>query len=67
MFGSKSTTLEMVGLLLPFLTIPDMLGGRHVVLQVDNIAALFGWEDKQVKGDITASILIRALHLIEAS
>jgi hypothetical protein len=66
LFGAKSTTLEMVGLLLPFLTIPDMLAGKQVVLQVDNIAALFGWEDKQVKGDITASILIRALHLIEA-
>jgi hypothetical protein len=56
----------MVGLLLPFLTIPDKLAGKQVVLQVDNIAALFGWEDKQVKGDIAASILVRALHLIEA-
>jgi hypothetical protein len=65
-FGSKSTTLEMVGLLLPFLAIPDQLAGRHVVLQVDNIAAVFGWEDKQVKKDIAASILIRALHLLEA-
>jgi hypothetical protein len=27
----------MVGLLLPFLTIPDMLAGKQVVLQVDNI------------------------------
>ncbi len=66
LFGAKSTTLEMVGLLLPFLTIPDKLAGKQVVLQVDNIAALFGWEDKQVKGDIAASILVRALHLIEA-
>jgi hypothetical protein len=66
LFGSKSTTLEFIGLLLPFLTIPEQLTGHHVVLQVDNIAALFGWEDKQVKGDIAASILVRALHLIEA-
>jgi len=65
-FGSKSTTLELVGLLLPFLAIPGQLAGRHVVLQVDNIAAVFGWEDKQVKGDIAASILVRALHLMEA-
>jgi len=32
----------MVGLLLPFLIIPDMLAGKQVVLQVDNIAALIG-------------------------
>ncbi len=52
----------MVGLLLSFLTIPDMLAGKQVVLQVDNtrIAALFGWEDKQVKGDIAASRFILA-------
>jgi hypothetical protein len=39
----------MVGLLLPVLTIPDMLAGRHVVLQVDNIAALFGSAGKTSK------------------
>jgi len=65
-YGLKTTTLEMVGLLLPFLAIPGQLTGEHVVLQVDNIAAVYGWENRQAKEDNTASILIRALHLIEA-
>ena len=65
-YGCKSTTLEMVGLLLPFISIPKVLAGQHVVLQVDNIGALFGWESRQVAGDISASILVRSLHLIEA-
>jgi hypothetical protein len=65
-YGCKSTTLEMVGLLLPFLAIPDQLVGKHVILQVDNIATLFGWEKKQVKDDVSASILVRAMHMLEA-
>ncbi len=30
------------------------------------MATLFGWEKKQVKDDISASILVRAMHLLEA-
>ena len=63
-FASKTTTLETVGLLLPFLCIPDILRGRHVVLGVDNVAVVFGWDNRSVKGDTSASILIRALHII---
>jgi len=66
LFGCKSTTLELIGLLLPFLSAPSLLAGRHIVLQVDSLPALFGWESRQVKGDISASILIRALRIIEA-
>ena len=65
-FGNKSTTLEMVGLLLPFLLIPEVLRHQHVVLKVDNIACVYGWENKAVKGDSSASILIRSLHLINS-
>ena len=63
-FASKTTTLETIGLLLPFLTIPQTVRGRHVVLGVDNIAVVFGWYNKCIKGDKSASILIRALLLI---
>jgi len=62
--GDKSTTLETIGILLPFLLIPDQLRNQHLVFKVDNIACLYGWENKSMKGDITASILIRAIHLI---
>jgi len=63
-YGSKTTTLEMVGLLLPFLTIPSFVAGKDVILEVDNIALWHGWNDRGVKGDVSASILIRALHLV---
>jgi len=35
--------------------------------QVDNIAAVFGWQNRQVKEDTAASIFIRCLHLISTS
>jgi len=65
-FGSKTTTLEMVGLLLPFLTAPELVVGKHVILEVDNVALWHGWKDMGVKGDVSASIFIRALHLISS-
>jgi hypothetical protein len=63
-YGCKTATSELVGILLPFLTIPDLLQGRSVRLQVDNSAAVYGWLNKQIKNDTTASILIQALHII---
>ena len=63
-FGSKSTTLECLGLLLPFLSIPKNLLNQHIVLNVDNIACVFAWESGHASNDICASIRIRALHLI---
>lgn len=65
-FGSKTTTLEMVGLLIPFLCCPELLAGKHVVFQVDNIGCYFGWKNKVVIGDKTASILVRAMVVISS-
>jgi hypothetical protein len=65
-FRHKTTTLELIGTMLPFLFIPEKLANQHVVIKVDNIACFFGWENRSVNGDICASILIRALHLISA-
>ncbi len=65
-FGSKTTTLEAVGLLLPFLTVPKELVGRHVILEVDNLGVVFGWEKKHTLADLEASILLGALHVVEA-
>ncbi len=42
-YGCKSTTLELVGLLLPILTIPHILQGREVCLHVDIIAVYGLW------------------------
>jgi len=35
-YSSKMTTPELVGLFLPFLTIPEMVRGRHIIMGVDN-------------------------------
>ena len=65
-FGSKSGTLEAVGLLLPALTDPGRLTGRHVVLEVDNLGVVFGWKKKHSKEDPETSLLLRCLHVLEA-
>ena len=64
--GNKTTTLEFLGILLPFLLIPEHLANIHVTVKVDNIGCFFGWVNRHVTGDVMASILIRALHLISA-
>jgi hypothetical protein len=63
-FGNKTTTLECIGMLIPLLTTPELLAGRHIVLRVDNIACVYGFENGQSKRDETASIMIRAAKLI---
>ena len=44
LYGHKSTTLECVGLLLPFLGIPQELTGKSIVLLVDNTAVIAAWD-----------------------
>ena len=65
-FGSKTSTLEMIGLVLPFLLYPSLLLNQHVVFNTDNIGCYFGWLNMSVAGDITASILIRAILLMSS-
>lgn len=63
---NKTTTLELVGVLLPFLQIPEQLRNQHVIVKVDNISCIFGWENRSVQGDSHASILIRTLHVVSS-
>ena len=63
-FGSKTSTLEMVGLNIPFLIDPSMMKDRRILLLTDNIGCVFGWENRAVKGDRTASVLVRCLAVI---
>jgi hypothetical protein len=65
-FGCKSSTLEAIGLLLPFLCCPNILIGREVTLLTDNEALVFGWDKRRVPHDNSASIIIRAIHIISA-
>ncbi len=65
-FGSKSATLETVGLILPFVTKPSELVGQYIVLGVDNLSVVYAWEKRYSKNDPETSLLIRVLHVIEA-
>ena len=60
------TTLELVGLFLPFLTMPELVRGRHVSLEVDNKSVVHAWLNKSAKGDLSASVLVRALMVVTA-
>ena len=65
-YGAKTTTLEMIGLVIPFLMIPEKMMNQNLVFEVDNIGCYFGWENKYVKGDITASILVKSILLMSS-
>jgi hypothetical protein len=41
-FENKTTTLELVGVILQFLLIPEKLVGKHIVMKVDNTAFRLG-------------------------
>jgi len=63
---SNTAVYEMIGLLLPIVILHRRLQNRQIVLMVDNEAIIWSWEKKQMKEDLLASILIRALHILEA-
>jgi hypothetical protein len=63
-FGDKSSTLEVVGLLIPFLLMTEKFKNQNVVLKLDNTGIVYGWENNSLKNDICASIFVRALKLI---
>jgi hypothetical protein len=65
-YRDKTTTLEMIGLLLPFLTVPELLKKQHIVFKVDCLGTIYGMMNKAAKGDSSASVFIRAAHLIAA-
>jgi hypothetical protein len=64
LYGQKTTTLEFLGILVPFLKTPNEVAGSYVVVRVDNISCFYGWVNRQAPGDESASILIRTLHLL---
>jgi hypothetical protein len=63
-YGCKSSTLEAIGIILPFLCCPTLLAGKEVILLTDNESIIFGWDSRRVKNDVSASILLRSLHLM---
>jgi len=65
-FGSKTTCLEALGLLLPIISFPDYFRNSQVVVKIDCMGVVFGIINKSVSGDKCASIFVRAFLLIAA-
>ena len=59
-FGCKSTTLESVGLLLPLIAFPNEVRGKQIVVNIDNIAVMWGWRNGYVRNDESASEILKA-------
>jgi hypothetical protein len=62
--GDKTSTLEIIGVVIPFLLMPKKFLNQNVVLLLDNISVVYAWENHSFKNDICASIFVRALRLI---
>ena len=63
-YGSKSTTLETVGMLLPFVSFPEKVKGKNIVFMIDNLAVLYGWYKGYVANDESASEVLKAVHYL---
>ena len=63
-FGSKSATLEAVGLLIPLIVFPEFVAGKQLVYKVDNNAIMWGWNTGYVKNDKTASEVLKAVRYL---
>jgi hypothetical protein len=65
-YGDKTTTLEMIGLLMPMLLVPELFMKTNVVMKVDCFGTVFSMSNRMCKGDKTAAIFVRATYLIAA-
>lgn len=62
--GNKTTSLELLGILIPFLLCPEQMINQRIVFKVDNLACIFSWSKKYCKNDAVASIILRAIFLV---
>jgi hypothetical protein len=65
-FGDKTTTLEMIGLLMPMILAPELFKNSNVVMKVDCFGTVYSMTNRMCKGDKTAAIFVRAAYLISA-
>jgi hypothetical protein len=64
--GSKTTTLEMIGILLHLVFYPHLFSNQHAVFKTDNMACFYGWDSQYVKNYVTASIIVKCIALLAA-
>ena len=55
-----------MGLLIPFLLCPKDIVGRHILFKVDNKAVVFGWENGHVRGDKSATEVLKCVAYLAA-
>ena len=65
-YGRKSTTLESMGILLPFIAFPEKVAGKQLIFYVDNIAVHYGWEHGGVKKDDSATEILKTVHILSS-
>jgi hypothetical protein len=63
-YGCKTATLEVIALILPLLSIPHQFVGKKALFLTDNISVVYGWDSKKITNDVSASIFLRAIHMI---
>ena len=63
-FGRKSTTLESIALLIPFIFFPEKIAGKFLEFQVDNIAVHYGWGNGGIKNDNAATEVLKTVHIL---
>jgi hypothetical protein len=51
LYGHKTTTLEFLGILVPFLLILERVKNSYAVVMVDNTSCFYGWLNRQSPGD----------------
>ena len=64
--GCKTTSLELVGMIIPLLYLGNVLAGQHVVWRVDNIGCYYICNKGYSTKDNLASIRARLISLISA-
>jgi hypothetical protein len=65
-FGDKMTTLEMIGVIIPLLLMPEQFINQHVVVKVDCFGAIYSLVNRSCSADAVASIFVGAVYLITA-
>ena len=64
-FPHNSALLELIGVILPFVSHPKLFVNKYVKCNVDNISLGFAWINKTVKTDSSLYEIFQILHLIE--
>ncbi len=65
--AGQPVALSMLTVMLPLLLAPECCRHRHVVLETNNNALIWAWKKRHLKDEALTSVLIRALHILEAA